>query len=849
MNKSGAMQTIGLHQLKLSKKEWDATEIPVSENEREVLDVVIKGYHDVNIKVNRNKSLMSHLKLTGTADHHEFLYNEYFREKINYMVSTYDLELPKTYHGAINKKNIKQLNSGEKIKIANLTKEVSKVEIDIFDFQIIKTCLSMVDKFFEDDMDTFHVLYYTLTSLLNQHVPKINKVLVEVMQIVLTQYKSEIDVRQLYMNSPEAIENNFYLKTNSDIKLYTHQKELYSCFKNNDAPKLVMYTAPTGSGKTMSPLGLSEGHRVVFVCAARHVGLALAKAAISMRKKVGFAFGCQSADDIRLHYFAAVESIREKKSGKILKVDNSLGDRVEIMICDIASYEYAMLYMIAFNAPHDIIMYWDEPTITMDYEVHAYHSVISKNWAINDIPNIVLSSATLPNSEDLQDVVDDFKSKFNEGEVQCIISNECYQSIPLLNKSNSVIMPHLQFADYDQLQSCVENAENNKSLLRYIDFKEIISFVSYTNEMFLTKESSDYNILSIENTFSEVDDFTMYNIKTHYLSILKRLEKEDYGKIHEHFLHKKEISEKPYSSTIYFATKDSHTITNGPAIFLTEDVDKIAAFVLQSVTVPDKVFEDMLGAIEFNETINEKVLELEKALEDKLGKDIQKDSKMNKFDEAEDGMSTVKLKQELEKFSNLIKTIELNDLFVPNKLNHLKYWTDRSAVTNEFSSSVTPKEIERIMMLDMEKSWKLLLMMGIGVFSDNHGSVEYHEIMKSLADKQKLFVIIASSDYIYGTNYQFSHGYISKDLSTMTQEKTIQAMGRIGRNKQGHDYSIRFRDDKLIEKVMLPDPYKVEAENMNKLLKSQGGIASTCSSEYEYEYEYETCSEVSNIES
>ena len=256
----------------------------------------------------------------------------------------------------------------------------------------------------------------------------------------------------------------------------------------------------------------------------------------------------------------------------------------------------------------------------------------------------------------------------------------------------------------------------------------------------------------------------------------------------------------------------------------------------------------MLGAIEFNETINEKVLELEKALEDKLGKDIQKDSKMNKFDEAEDGMSTIKLKQELEKFSNLIKTIELNDLFVPNKLNHLKYWTNRSAVTNEFSSSVSPKEIERIMMLDMEKSWNLLLMMGIGVFSDNHGSVEYHEIMKSLADKQKLFVIIASSDYIYGTNYQFSHGYISKDLSTMTQEKTIQAMGRIGRNKQGHDYSIRFRDDKLIEKVMLPDPYKVEAENLNKLLKSQGGIESTCSSEYEYEYEYDSSSEVSNLE-
>ena len=144
------------------------------------------------------------------------------------------------------------------------------------------------------------------------------------------------------------------------------------------------------------------------------------------------------------------------------------------------------------------------------------------------------------------------------------------------------------------------------------------------------------------------------------------------------------------------------------------------------------------------------------------------------------------------------------------------------------------------MMLDMEKSWKLLLMMGIGVFSDKHGSVEYHEIMKTLADNQRLFVIIASSDYIYGTNYQFCHGYISKDLSYMTQEKTIQAMGRIGRNTQGHDYSIRFRDDTLIEKVLQPDPLKIEANNLNKLLKSIPSSVSTS------DYEYETMSEISD---
>ena len=81
-------------------------------------------------------------------------------------------------------------------------------------------------------------------------------------------------------------------------------------------------------------------------------------------------------------------------------------------------------------------------------------------------------------------------------------------------------------------------------------------------------------------------------------------------------------------------------------------------------------------------------------------------------------------------------------------------------------------------------------------------------------------MIIASSDYIYGTNYQFCHGYVGKDLNNMTQEKTIQALGRIGRNQINKDYSIRFRDDVLIEKIFTASEYKPEVENMNKLFNT-----------------------------
>ena len=72
-------------------------------------------------------------------------------------------------------------------------------------------------------------------------------------------------------------------------------------------------------------------------------------------KKIAFAFGCNSVSDIRLHYYAAKEATRDK-NGRIRKVDNTVGDEVEIMICDIKSYIHAMLYMKAFNSVNNIII-------------------------------------------------------------------------------------------------------------------------------------------------------------------------------------------------------------------------------------------------------------------------------------------------------------------------------------------------------------------------------------------------------------------------------------------------------------------------------------------------------------
>ena len=291
------------------------------------------------------------------------------------------------------------------------------------------------------------------------------------------------------------------------------------------------------------------------------------------------------------------------------------------------------------------------------------------------------------------------------------------------------------------------------------------------------------------------------------------------------------------TSGVYVSTKDAYTLTDGPTIFISNDIEKISKFCVQQANIPSIVMDEIMKKIDYNNIINKKIYELESELDiikdgieqrvknsvnggrNKSSKDPKKLSK-DVPEEFENKGSLNKITEDINKYRSLIKQATLNDTFVPNKKNHLDKWAPDSNISNSFTSSVDEKIIADIMALNgIDNLWKVLLMMGIGVFI-NHDNITYTEIMKKLADEQKLYIIIASSDYIYGTNYQFCHGYLSKDLD-LTQEKVIQAMGRIGRNNIQQTYTIRFRDDSQILKLFTSDTEKPEVINMNILFNSK----------------------------
>lgn len=830
-----------LTQSKLTKSEWNNTEVPVSEHEKFILSTIVEGSTNVNIRKNNNKSMFSHIKIDYNKENEMFLFVKYFeplvREHQKYITDKYDTKT----------KKVKSPKKADIMRIENMDTLVQSKKTEIYEFVLLDFCRQILKYTYNKKQDYAYYLY-SLINMRKNSIEKVNQHVWSYVDHVIEITKKQLAISDVVYNAHLYIEKNPNLLKYEDVTLFSHQKELFSTFRTSD-PKLVLYIAPTGTGKTLSPIGLSEKYRVIFICVSRHVGLALAKSSISMGKKVAFAFGCETASDIRLHYFAASNYTKNWRSGGIGKVDNSMGDKVEIMICDVQSYLTAMYYMLSFNNEENIVTYWDEPTITMDYEEHGLHAKINENWKENKISKMVLSCATLPHEEEIQETLADFKGRFENAEIVNINSHDFKKSISLLDKDCKCVLPHLLYADYDVLKSSLLHISKNKTLLRYFDLQEIVNFIKYVHTYDLLDER-----YALENYFDRIEDVTMNTLKMYYLTLLNTITRENYLKTYEYLsgglrykfakdshslqkTHSMDIFSKSASTSLtktqsvdsvkkedmypglLLTTRDASTLTDGPTIFMADNVQKIAEFYVKTSNIPKSVFQNVMTKITNNNSIQEKLAKLQENHENLMSACEQDDGKDRKSERMENKTPELrKLSVEMENLKTMIQSVNLDKVYIPNSREHQSVWT-KTYNDNLFTSNIDESNVRSIMELSVSDDRKILLLMGIGTF-DSTSDVKYLEIMKTLAHEQKLYIIIASTDYIYGTNYMFSHGYIGKDLTQMTQQKIIQAMGRIGRNKVQQDYTVRFRDNALIYRLFNKCEYNLEAVNMNRLFNS-----------------------------
>jgi len=796
-----------LRQTKLTKNEWESIEVPIGGLEKEILTLIKRGYSNPNYHYNKSLSLLSYMKLVSDEKpqdndkYHVFLYNKYFKERIDKMMKKYGV----TGIVVVAKESKKDvLKKADLIRIENTNKKIND-DMDVYEFVLLANCQKMMEK-----KSVKH--FYTLTQLMKNTIYNLNTYVAEFINKIIEHIKGEFENIDVIKNAYDIIERNRSLLDYKDYVLYKHQQDVFKEIKRPGA-KLIFYQAPTATGKTLTPIGISQGFKVIFVCAAKHVGLQLARACISAEVPIGVAFGCNDSEDVRLHYFAAKEYTINKKSGGIGKVDNTVGDKVQLIVSDVHSYLHAMRYMLAFNDKEKIVMYWDEPTITLDYDEHPFHSILSANWRENEIPNVILSSATLPDKNEIRDAVAFFENKFDTKNVVAVKSYECKKTIPIVDVRGYAVLPHYLYSDYGELMACVEYCRSSQTILRHFDLREICAFLRLVNKR-LRKPRQ------INNYFDEIWDINVESIKLYYLDVFSDLE----ACWREVFDEAAKLRERKYKSTTQIVASDAVTLTDGPTLYLCDDVDTAAKKYFQMLEVTDDEKSKLMSAIEFNNRVNERISVLNEEI-----KNMQKDEDKSTGDDDNSGQSKDKKEKKREKktpyedklelietLTSQMKRVHLNRRYIPNTEQHTeRFHKSVNAGENRFTSRVMEKDVEMIMSIDgLDDVYKMLLIAGVGVFKENMNT-EYLEIMKRLAYDQGLFMIIAGGDYIYGTNYQFCHGYI--DDAGMTQEKLIQAFGRIGRTNNQLDYSIRLTDDATIAKILKHESEKREVVNMNKL--------------------------------
>jgi hypothetical protein len=755
-------------QRKLAKSEWQTTEKKVPARVAQFLHFMVRAYHTPDLVENDMVSISSHLKIDPALD--LLVYNTFLKKRAGqYTVPT--TKAPK-------------LKKADSIRFENAAKK--EIPKDVYEFVLAEVADAFVKK---PDIRS----YFTLHYLSKLSVVDPNAYFMGYVNSLLAGYSPV--VADLVLHAPDVLEFNPYLK-HRDLRLYQHQKELFALMKRKES-KLVLYAAPTGTGKTVSPIALCQTHKVIFMCAARHVALALARNCVAANVPYAMAFGAESPADVILHFSAVVEwtLVNGRK-----KPNNHNGSKVQLVITDVHSYtNAAMPYLLQYSPPENIILYFDEPTITMDQPGHPLHPVLKNIWQENAVPNIVLSSATLPQLANLPATSASFLAKFG-GEVHVIETYDCTTTIQLTNSNHEVVLPHHYCASETNLRAIAQHIIQNRTILRYIDLAAAVRFLHRVQPN-LPED------LRFAAYFTSIN-ITVADIKVYYLKALQNIQGWE--------TLAPEPPRRVFASSQFFTAKDAVTLTDGPTIVLCSDVDARAAFLLETAEIPVKMMEERTGNLTFNTKVLDEVAGLNKDLEDANSEDANKEKKM-----ADGRLSkkALEIEAHITRLLATIRPIALPLTYIPNTQQHLARFghVGKKACASFLASEV----VARILATDASDLYKLLLMMGVGVFNVA-APAAYTEIMKELAADQLLYLVLAGPDYIYGTDYAFCHVVVSADLANLTPNMLLQALGRGGRNIAGAvgvtDAPNTGRLEGPFEKLLYTPQEDTEAAVMNALL-------------------------------
>ena len=194
----------------------------------------------------------------------------------------------------------------------------------------------------------------------------------------------------------------------------------------------------------------------------------------------------------------------------------------------------------------------------------------------------------------------------------------------------------------------------------------------------------DWNIKEINSNF----------IKTKYIELLNTFDKNEYNEIKNIF--NKTVSPL-YNSSIYISSSDAHTLTDGPTIYMADNVDKISLFCLQQNKISKDVYSSLIKNLTIN---NEHYSSIEKLI--------------NQIEDTDDNDKQLKytLETKIKQIKNKLHKISIPDKYIPNTKAHKAVWCKNNK-SNSFIANIDEEDSTNILQIDdIDIKWKILLLMG-----------------------------------------------------------------------------------------------------------------------------------------
>ena len=146
-----------LKQRKLNRSEWNSIEVSVSKSEIDILNLIINGYNDVNIKINNNNSIFTFLKIEFSEKMEDYIYNKYLRERSDKIEN--DLQIMSVGYKPMKIDSIIKLNSIDKVRLERFD-ENSLKKNDIYEYTLLTHMEKIVYNKNRENSKLFHFHYF-----------------------------------------------------------------------------------------------------------------------------------------------------------------------------------------------------------------------------------------------------------------------------------------------------------------------------------------------------------------------------------------------------------------------------------------------------------------------------------------------------------------------------------------------------------------------------------------------------------------------------------------------------------------------------------------------------------------